>query len=582
MTKIIKDTNDFDGFKCDKIVCVVTHKRQDFIDKWLRAWNNANKFGCAIAVFHAIDEENSTAEQEKQNILNHLPDFYVPFKNSHLKDLAAIRFACQQMLEAVDWKYLFWFTDDMLPMRKEFLSPFLEKINEPEVGLVAQCYEPKTPNREGGHIRTVAYAIKSDVAKKLDFPNNRFTFEHGDNNLLEQVKNMGYNFKLTHSIPDSPNYLHWTSFLDWMWDCHLLGDWKQYWEVYEEQFNCIEKYKIESNSHTLLSECECEKITKITNKTTAIIPTFNCSINTFMRCIFSLLLRSDPEVLHHFIVGINGGYNRDKDNPPDLQDKKQNFLEELRNLNWRDVKNSWSIPMPITITRTWSRLGHSQMVEQCIAWVHTEYYLLMHDDILILNSNWTEEAKSFFNNKNAIVKIAAPMLCCWEMQKDGMYLKMPHITSTDFILCNLPLMKKINADWTGYHVPFKFKIDNLTSSSRFLDYWRDKKLLFNKKNPLHKNNYDPDTEFGFISLDIGSFLLPKILNSDYEVEKFTRGTIKHFGKGSWVFQDVNTRKKEALSLELELTNYPEYRALYDKYKDSEPFSHQVYNNHRIL
>ena len=132
MTKIIKDTNDFDGFKCDKIVCVVTHKRQDFIDKWLRAWNNANKFGCAIAVFHAIDEENSTAEQEKQNILNHLPDFYVPFKNSHLKDLAEIRFACQQMLEAVDWKYLFWFTDDMLPMRKEFLSPFLEKINEPE------------------------------------------------------------------------------------------------------------------------------------------------------------------------------------------------------------------------------------------------------------------------------------------------------------------------------------------------------------------------------------------------------------------------------------------------------------------
>jgi hypothetical protein len=592
MTKIIKDLKDFEGIVVDDIVCVVTYKRQKFIDKWLRAWNNANKCNCKLFVFHSIDSNHNSLEEEKENILKYNPDFYIQFENSSLMDLKALIYACGEMLHLLKWKKMFWFSDDMLPMRKNFLVPFIEKFFNPKVGLVAQCYEPKTPHREGGHIRTVAYGITSEVARKLTFPKEgelqigtrpawsatnpfrltaREIFEHGDNHILEQVRKMGHDVQLTHSKIDSLNYVHWTSFLDWMWDCHLLGEWKQYWDVYEDQFKSIEKLDVESDPYTILTEYECEKITKVPNKMTAIIPTYNCDINTFMRCIFSLLLRTTPETLEHFIVGINGGDDRDKNNPPELQDKKQKFLEELRSLNWVDINGAWDKPMPITISRTWSRVGHSQIIEQCISWVHTEYYLLMHDDVIVLSRDWESQLKSFFSNKNAIMKTAAPLSAVGVLAypKSEDQLRMPHVTSTDFLLCSLPLMKRIKANWVGYHVDIekRFKIDNFTSSSAFLEYWRGKRLLEHEQNSLYKDVYDPNNEFRLLSLDVGAFILPKILNSDYVVEMFDPNTRRHYGARSWCKKNENTKDKDALELEEELEKYPEYNDLYNKYKD---------------
>jgi hypothetical protein len=527
-------------------------------------------------------------------------------------DLKALIYACKDMLAVLNWKRMFWFSDDMLPMRKNFLVPFIEKFLNPKVGLVAQCYEPKTPHREGGHIRTVAYGITNEVARKLNFPKDgdlqigtrpswsatnpfrltaREIFEHGDNHILEQVRRMGHDVQLTHSKIDSLNYAHWTSFLDWMWDCHLLGEWKQYWDVYEDQFKSIEKLDVESDPYTILTEYECEKITKVPNKMTAIIPTYNCEINTFMRCIFSLLLRTTPETLEHFIVGINGADDRDVNNPPDIQDKKQKFLEELRSLNWVDENGAWDKPMPITISRTWSRIGHSQVIEQCIAWVHTEYYLLMHDDVIILNRDWEHQLKAFFSNKNAIIKTAAPLggvgVVAYPQGYDQ--LRMPHITSTDFTLCNLPLMKKIKANWNGYHIEIdsKFKIDNFTSSSAFIEYWRGKNLLgdlggesnilfsgHEQKN-LCKDIYDVNNEFKLLSLDVGAFILPKILNSDYVVERFNPNTRRHYGCRSWCRINKSTKDKDSIELEKELEKYPKYNNLYNKYKEYEEESISV-------
>jgi hypothetical protein len=110
MTKIIKDLKDFEGLVLDDIVCVVTYKRQNFIDKWLRAWNNANKCNCKLIVFHSVDVNHSYLEQEKENILKYDPDFYIQFENSSMMDLKALIYACKDMLDVLNWKRMFWFS----------------------------------------------------------------------------------------------------------------------------------------------------------------------------------------------------------------------------------------------------------------------------------------------------------------------------------------------------------------------------------------------------------------------------------------------------------------------------------------
>jgi hypothetical protein len=288
---------------CERLVCLVTHNRKNFVDLWLKAWNNADKCGAKIAVLHAFDGEEPD-ESERQNILKHLPDFYVPFKNTKLRDMQALYLVLSDQAGLPDWDYLFWFTDDMLPMRRSFLKPFVNKISEPSVGLVAQCYEPRTIQGGGEHIRTVAYAINKDVGKRLRLPavgreeDRGHMFEHGipgvyEDHILKQIKRMGYGFKLCHSEPESPNYLHWTSFLDWMWDCHLLGTWTDMWSVYESQFERHQPWDgLGSRADCLLSVKEFEERSSLKGKVCAIVPTSGAPIRYLMWSVFSLLMRS--------------------------------------------------------------------------------------------------------------------------------------------------------------------------------------------------------------------------------------------------------------------------------------------------
>ena len=74
---------------CEKLAVIVTHDRQEFVSKWLRAWNNAEHYGVKIAVIHAFDGKRPKQE-EVDNILQHKPDFYVPIHNTPLKDFGAL------------------------------------------------------------------------------------------------------------------------------------------------------------------------------------------------------------------------------------------------------------------------------------------------------------------------------------------------------------------------------------------------------------------------------------------------------------------------------------------------------------
>ena len=463
--------------KLDRIVCVVTHKRKELISRWLRALNSAEKFGAKIAVFHACDSEVPDRE-EMDNILVHNPDFYIPFKNSPLRDMGALRLALGCAGGLPEWDSIFWFTDDMMPMRGDFLDPFVKKLVG-NVGLVAQCYEPAHRNPIPGqgclpHIRTVAYALSSQAADSLVFPGvgedreKPYLFEHGrvglyENHILQQILKKGFEFELCHS--DDKRYVHWTESQDWLWDCHLFSDGAvvagrgrsshEMWSTYESQFAKPGFF----DPLVIFSPEFCEESTLKAGKVSAIIPTFSSPLNCFMWSVLSLVLRSDPEVLDHIFVSINGPDSRE--GGEDLQDRKQAFLEDLRSADWSGLP--YFNPGAITISRTWSRVGHAQALEQCIPWVETEYYLSMHDDVIVRDPSWCN-----LGGFGSVVAKTWGNQLVGRLGSHGQRLELPHM-STIFTLCHKPSMTSLKARWTGFHLENRFKIEDFIDFGAFLE-----------------------------------------------------------------------------------------------------------------
>lgn len=560
--------------RCERLVCVVTHDRKELVGRWLRAWNNSDRFGAKVAVLHACDGDLPDHD-EMNNILSYAPDFYIPFRNGALRDMLALHLVLRNAAGLPEWDSVFWFTDDMMPMRKDFLSPFVRKLSG-DVGLVAQCYEPRHELYDEApgsgclpHIRTVAYALSRPAADELVFPSvgsesdRPYLFEHGrvglyDRHILKQVTEAGYKFALCHS--DEDRYVHWTAKLDWMWDCHLFASGAEVsgrrltshemWALYESQFASPGSF----DPLVILTPQACERICLTKGKVSAIIPTFSSPINCFMRSLFSLLIRSDPNVLSHVFVSINGPDKREGNQ--ELQDKKQSFVEDLRSAEWSGMPGF--NPGAITITRTWSRIGHAQALEQCIPWIDTEFYLSMHDDVLVMNSSWCV-LDDFFNNESMVMKTWGGYLA-GRLKATGTRLDMPHL-NTIFALCSKPIMTSLGVGWTGFSINHRFKIGEYLDPKRFEeDHSRFLSMGFGPQ--LGGGQYES------ISLDIGSFLFSRICSRGLDVGRFDTSVARHFGSSSWNPRG-SFRIPEVEELEAEIMSIKPYREIYARYLEDE-------------
>lgn len=225
------------------LVGVIVYKRKNTISAWLRAWQNAEKYGAKIAVVHNYDGDRPP-EDQKENIMQYKPDYYLPRPNVGW-DLGAFQDMLTETRVDFPWDVIVWFTDDCLPMRKDFLKPFVYKISEPGMGLVGQC-------SEGSYMRTNAFAVKKEVMKKIEYvegggageePNcskilNREHCLRFENRFAKQVENLGYKVDYTaDSRPNTANYVHWSVYCsEWLWDWGGFGDWNL-WDKYENQFD---------------------------------------------------------------------------------------------------------------------------------------------------------------------------------------------------------------------------------------------------------------------------------------------------------------------------------------------------------
>ena len=307
------------------------------------------------------------------------------------------------------------------------------------------------------------------------------------------------------------------------------------------------------HDHMIFSVEECENATLIPDKNTAIIATSQGPIKLLMLTLLSLLLRSNQKYLEHIIVCINGPDTRCGD--PSLQDKKQKFLEELRNMKWEDKD------MPLTVIRAWSRIGHSQALEMAIPWVHTEYYTIMHDDIIVLKNDWCEEASEIFKDPKVAMVHCSPEQYgnCFELifEGDKKFIGNAHLQNP-IAVCKKSIMTKLGARWYGYHIVKDYSMKKI-NYEKYIEYNnqyknKDIRMVFPKEN----------SDYNGLSFDIGSWMIHEIKENGYNIKTFSNEKIIHFVKSSWsndqnyVENKERQHKKVFESIESEIERYPQF------------------------
>lgn len=320
---------------------------------------------------------------------------------------------------------------------------------------------------------------------------------------------------------------------------------------------------------------ECVEFSALPDKITAIIPTQNAPIECLLWSIFSLLLRAKPnDLIEHFCVCINGP--DDRTGNTELQDRKQEFLEELREMKWyHKDKPEKRKDMPITIIRAWSRIGHPEAVEMATPWVHTDAYLLMHDDIIIRKHEWLREVKEkFYDDPDVAIAYSPQLLCALSEHTEHAgknLLRFPHILCS-FLICRRKWIIASGQSWCGFHIPCPtFNVESTTGNyEEFIQHYKnqnngEERIPIDIGNPPRKN-----AQYDFISMEMGAWLYYHLCQQGRKFTQLDPTLYHHFGTMSWdtdagKSMRVSGATEDIKNIEKEILEHPDYGPLYQKY-----------------
>lgn len=172
------------------IVAVIVWNRFENLRLWINCWNQCDKANAELVVVHNLESDNDKYSQLCKNS----GVTYVPRENRGF-DMGAFQDVCKERLNGFpnNWDNLIWVTDDCIPMSKDFVNQFLDKLSNGNI----PCYE--LSNEVKTHIRTTGFLVTKDVSKKLSFPadpiehrEHCYEFEHKSKTAFyEQIVAMG-------------------------------------------------------------------------------------------------------------------------------------------------------------------------------------------------------------------------------------------------------------------------------------------------------------------------------------------------------------------------------------------------------
>lgn len=185
------------------IAAVIVYDRFYNVESWIRCWKMSDTQGAELFIIH--NYKNNSERSKYYTFCQNQGVNYVPRQNVGM-DIGAFQDVCRGRLIGFpnQWDYLFWAADDTLPMSKTFLSPFIESIKNPNVGVA--CLEISKEVKT--HIRTTGFILSQLTASKVEFPAKKivtkaqcYEFEHRSKNAFyEQIIKMRK--KVVQVVPD--------------------------------------------------------------------------------------------------------------------------------------------------------------------------------------------------------------------------------------------------------------------------------------------------------------------------------------------------------------------------------------------
>jgi ADP-heptose:LPS heptosyltransferase/lipopolysaccharide biosynthesis glycosyltransferase/SAM-dependent methyltransferase len=172
------------------LIVVIVWNRFENLQRWINCWNQCDKAGTELVVIHNQESDN----HRYWKLCDDSGIRYVARENAGF-DIGAFQDVCKERLPNFpnDWDNLIWITDDCVPMSKDFVKHFLDKLSDTEL----PCYE--ISNEVKKHIRTTGFMVTKQISKSLIFPadpihsrEDCYQFEHKSKSaIFEQIVGMG-------------------------------------------------------------------------------------------------------------------------------------------------------------------------------------------------------------------------------------------------------------------------------------------------------------------------------------------------------------------------------------------------------
>jgi len=181
------------------IVAIIVYNRFENIERWINCWKKCDQTDAELVIIQSVDRIYPTPT-EKLCADNGIK--YFPRLNKGL-DIGAFAEVCQGKIKKFpDFDRLLWITDDVIPMRKDFVKWFTG-------GNGLKCMEIASTNAPL-HVRTTGFSITKDIANRLIFGKletkmDCYDFEHrSKDTLMLQVQRMGLMVEQVEGLPTSP------------------------------------------------------------------------------------------------------------------------------------------------------------------------------------------------------------------------------------------------------------------------------------------------------------------------------------------------------------------------------------------
>lgn len=193
------------------VIAVVVFDRLQNLKRWLQIWDKLNLQDAELRIIHNVHPKNNI--DKFQTYFGNRPNVkYIPRMNQGY-DIGAFQDVCRNRLRGfdLDFEFLLWFTDDTMPIHRDFLNAYLEPFQDPKVGTT--CYEISPQVRR--HIRTTGFCLRIETLSKIQFETNLirtkddcYKFEHRSLNLTfhHQILSMGLEARQIAPIKFSPVY----------------------------------------------------------------------------------------------------------------------------------------------------------------------------------------------------------------------------------------------------------------------------------------------------------------------------------------------------------------------------------------